>query len=135
MSGENTNEIIKNFFGDKLGIEVYDSDIDHTHKLKQKSSQNDGKPRPIIVKLVIHDLKNFIYLNKKKLKGTVVVITESLTAPRLHCLKILKELRKQKKISSFWTIDVNIIFMKENSKTKIWVEDIHKFNSYIANIY
>ena len=52
VSGENTNEIIKNFFWNKLGIEVYDSDIDRTHRLKQKSSQNDGKPRPIIVKLV-----------------------------------------------------------------------------------
>ena len=98
VSGENTNEIIKNFFWDKLGIEVYDSDIDRTHRLKQKSSQNDEKPRSIIVKLVSHDLKNFIYFNKKKLKGTVFLITESLTASRLRCLKILEELRKQKNI-------------------------------------
>ena len=97
VSGENTNEIIKNFIWDKLGIEVYNSDIDRTHRLKQTSSLNDGKPRPIIVKLVSHDLKNFIYFNKKKLKGTVFLITESLAAPRLRCLKILEELRKQKK--------------------------------------
>ena len=113
---------------------MYDSDIDRTHRLKQKISQNDGKPKPIIVKLVSHDLKNFIYFNKKKLEGTVFLITESLTAPRLRCLKILEELRKQKKIS-FWTIDGNITFMKENSKTKIWVEDIHKIDAYVADIY
>ena len=78
---------------DKLGIEVYVSDNNRTHRLKQKSSQNDGKPRPIIVKLVSHDLKNFIYFNKKKLKGTIFLITESLTAPKLRCLKNLEELR------------------------------------------
>ena len=39
LSGENTNEILKNFFLDKLGIEIHDSDIDRTHRLKQKSSQ------------------------------------------------------------------------------------------------
>ena len=49
VSAENTNEKLKNFFLGRLEIEVYDSDIDRTHRLKQKSSQNDGKPRPIIV--------------------------------------------------------------------------------------
>ena len=82
---------------------MYDSDIDQTHKLKQKNSQNDVKLRPIIVKLVSHDLKNLSYFNKK-LKETVFQITESLTAPKLHWLKILEELRKQKKYISLYII-------------------------------
>ena len=64
----------------------------------KKNSQNDVKLKPIIVKLVSHDLKNLSYFNKKKLKETVFQITESLTAPKLHWLKILEEIRKQKKI-------------------------------------
>ena len=77
---------------------MYDSDIDQTHKLKQKNSQNDVKLKPIIVKLLSHNLKNLSYFNKKKLKETVFQITESLTASKLHWLKILEEIRKQKKI-------------------------------------
>ena len=48
--------------------------------------------------------EEFCLLFEKKLRGTNYLITESLTRTRVECVKKLEELRKKKKISSYWTL-------------------------------
>ena len=50
-----------------------------------------GKPRPIIVKLCNYHDKEKMYQAKKNLKGTKIMIVESLTKRRLELLKRAKE--------------------------------------------
>ena len=69
---------MKKIFWNELGLEIYDSDIDKSHRLKQKHLQNESKPRQVIIKLLSHDLKN--YFSKKKVKSSKFLITESLTS-------------------------------------------------------
>ena len=50
-----------------------------------KTTKN--KPKPIIVKFVTHNDKDWVCYNKKKLKNQEYLITESLTSVRLQCMK------------------------------------------------
>ena len=74
---------------DELDITIdVDNDIDRSHRLGRFVQ---GKNRPIIVKLVRHNMKNKIYSNKKKLKGKKNSITESLTQFRVQKLNQARE--------------------------------------------
>ncbi|KAK9729452.1 hypothetical protein QE152_g15939 [Popillia japonica] len=50
--------------------------IDCCHRLPGKQPNH----RPILVKFVTRDIKKRVYANKKKLKGSKIVIREDLTA-------------------------------------------------------
>ena len=72
----------------KLSLNFDGTAIKRSHRLGKP--RTDGKPRAIIVRFWSSALRNDIFRNKKKLKGTGVVIIENLT---VHCLDILKEAR------------------------------------------
>jgi len=59
-----------------------DDSIDRYHCFKSVTTTKN-KPKPIIVKFVIHNDKDWVYYNKKKLKNQEYLITESLTSVRL----------------------------------------------------
>ena len=54
----------------------------------------------VTIKFARHNVKSLVYKNKKKLKGSEYLITESLTKTRKYCLRQLKELTKYGVISS-----------------------------------
>ena len=69
---ENTNEVVKDFFGKYLKIHINDHDVDRTHRLVSKPTGNTlSKERqriaPIIVKFTRHDQKQLIHSSKKLL--------------------------------------------------------------------
>jgi len=74
LKGENTDEIVKEFMNTNLGIKLNDLDIDRSHRLVRTGL--------IIIKFSLHNTKQLVYVNKKKLKGKTFLITESLTAKR-----------------------------------------------------
>ena len=90
-SGENTNEVCKNFFETSVGIKINSHDIDRSHRLgtftttlsASKTSRPNHvmnpKPKPIIIKFTRQDIKSEIYLAKRKLAETSFMITECLT--------------------------------------------------------
>jgi len=86
--GEDTDKIVLNFLKKKLDIELEDNSIDRSHCLKSITTKN--RPKPIIVKFVTHNDKDWVY-HKKKLKNQEYLITESLTSVRLQCMKKLKK--------------------------------------------
>ena len=67
-----------------MHVDVTLSDLDRTHCMDQKASSN--KPRAVIIKFGSYKTRKIIFLNKKRLKGTQVSITESLTAKRMGIL-------------------------------------------------
>ena len=56
------------------------------------------------------------------------MITESLTAIRLRCVKKLQELKYKGKISSFWTYDGSIFYTKKN-EDNTEPDSIYKVNN------
>ena len=52
-----------------------------------------GATSSIIVKFARHDVKNMVYSLKRKLAKKDFLITESLSAKRVRCMKKLKVLK------------------------------------------
>ncbi|KAI4458373.1 l1 transposable element-related [Holotrichia oblita] len=78
ITHENTCEVFVNLCREKLKINITNSDIDCCHRLAGK----EGTNKPIIVRFVRRDVKNKVFNDKRKLKGTRIVITEDLTRMR-----------------------------------------------------
>mgnify|MGYP001796697292 CR=1 FL=1 len=116
--GENTDKLVCDVIKDELDITIdIDKDIDRSHRLGRFKQD---KKRPIIVKLVRHNLKHKIYSNKKKLKGKKISITESLTQFRVQNLN---QAREEYGYKNVWTIDGRIYFKaKGDDKPKIYYD-------------
>lgn len=108
---ENTDEIVMDLCKNKLNINVSSSVIDSSHRLPGK----EGAHPPLIVKFVSRNIKNLIFANKKKLKGSSVIIKEDLTRKRAQ-LYVSACSRYGSKF--VWTRDGNI-FVKSNNSIKL----------------
>ena len=116
---ENTDEAVQRFIQEHLKITVQDKDIHRSHRLGNKSG-------PIIVKFCRHNLKQEIYFSKKQLKNKNYLITESLTTARIEAMNLLKQLKAQRKINSFWTIDDRIFYtVKSNPENKCIINPLN----------
>ena len=103
---EDTDETIKSFAADKLGLEITYMDIYRTHRLGRKQGT---KPRPIIVKFVPYNLRRKFMRERKKLKGQGMGIQELLTPFAEHLLGKTQELsRKAPWLKNVWTWDGRI---------------------------
>ena len=78
---ENTDNIVLNVIKEHLDIELSVKDLDRSHRIVKRNSSS--KRRPIIVKFISYNDRREIFNNKKRLKGTGVSITGSLTAGRM----------------------------------------------------
>lgn len=79
-AGENTNVLVLDIFNSTLNVNLSTTDIDRTHRIGRTSEK---KPRAIIIKFVSYQSKSLVYLNKKKFKGSKIVLREDLTRKRL----------------------------------------------------
>ena len=80
---ENVSVKLTHFFENKLGIQVNTNDMDFCYRLKRK----DGANGCVIVRFCQNWLKQEIFKNKKKLKGSKIVIKEDLTLRRVEVYK------------------------------------------------
>ena len=108
--GENTDQICIDLINEKLDINLTEKDIDRSHRIGMKKDDNN-KSRPIILKLVRYNTRKRIFLNKKRLKGTGVSITESLTVRKMD---ELKNARVEHGFENVWTVDGKIFFKQKN---------------------
>ena len=108
---ENTNEIIIKTFSEELGVEIKEDDLDRSHRLG-KPKRKDNKPRPIIVKFARYAVRREIFMNKRKLKGKRLLITESLTSSRMQ---LLGDAQRKYGVRNVWTSDGRVM-VKENDK-------------------
>ena len=80
-----------NVFEKNLGVTIPMDRIDRAHrlgKIQQRTAASVVKEgrRPIIVKFISYYDRNLVFTNKKKLKGTKLLITESLTVKRINIM-------------------------------------------------
>ena len=108
---EDTDAIIIEEIGTRLNVAISPEDIDRSHRLgKYKFGEGQKKGRPIIVKLVRHNLKSQIYKRKKLLKNSGLLVTERVTPRRSTFVRYAKEKCGQYNV---WTSDGEI-FCKLN---------------------
>ena len=120
--GENTDTLAADIIRSKLGVSLDPmKDIDRSHRTgsvrdasspstmvhpSEGASNRKSHPRPIIVKLSSYRKRREIIANRRKLKGTGVVIVEDLT---LKNQKLLSMARSVENVKSAWSSDGRII--------------------------
>lgn len=102
---ENTDTIITEIATKHLGFAVNPTDIDRSHRIGRKDHDN-GKPRAIIVKFSNYEGRNRFIKNRRKLKGTDIIIKEDLTKTNQE---LLQNTKKNPAVKSAWSHDGKII--------------------------
>ena len=106
---ENTKDLVLKTINENLDVKIPENEIDRSHRIGRK--KNGQKPRPIIVKLTRYNTKKKAFASKRKLKGTGVSITESLTAKRMEQLN---KARDKLGFTNVRTTDGKILFKRPN---------------------
>lgn len=100
---ENTDTVFINTVSTSLGVVLDARDLDRSHRLGKP--RQDGRPRPIIAKFSRYNARASVFAQKKKLKGSSVMLTESLTRTRVI---VLQEARKRYGNTNVWTLNGEI---------------------------
>ena len=90
----------------KLGLPIDRNCIDRSHRLGRMTGETSQKPRAVIVKLTSYAPRNDIFMVKRKLKGSKIVVTENLTKRRSE---LLTKARTAPNVAATWTTDGRII--------------------------
>lgn len=106
---------VEDIFVNKLGVE--NIVINDCFRL---GTATDGKIRPIIVNFENLQHRNLVFFNKKKLKGSKIVITEELVKSTYELLLCAKERLGKDKV---WTIGGKIITKLNGKKSVIKTEE------------
>lgn len=89
---ENANNIfseVLELFNNNLNIQVNKHQIDSCYRLGKKGPDK-RRPRPVIVRFCQRWVRDEIFFNKKKLKGSAFLITELLTSSNFALFKLAK---------------------------------------------
>lgn len=114
--GEDIDAVVQDFISKDLRLANIDvmTHVDRCHRLgpPKKITKDDVSKdevpkgrRPIIVKFCSYRTRSKLWLNKKLLKGTKKLITESLTIKRIELLNEAKKIFSQ---TNVWTSDGRI---------------------------
>ena len=101
VANENWKDKVCNVLQQKLGIDIKPDDITKIHQLDQLYNR-PGKPRPIILRFIAHYHQRGFIENRRKLKGTGIVITEEL---RQINYGTLNRAYKNERIESLWSTE------------------------------
>ena len=118
-SDEDTDQLVIDQCNEKLNLSITRDILERTHRLGPKREQG-GKPRAIIVKFCSYRNRRLVFINKKRLKGTGVMITESLTKARM---KLVKEVHKIVGDGNTWNSDGNVFAKKGQRIFKLTIKD------------
>ena len=95
---ENTDEIVLDVFRNIMGMRISIDEVERTHRLGRKANINTTREdrlsksgRPIIIKFSTYRKRQEILSNKKKFKGSGLVLMENLTKTRMHVLTKARE--------------------------------------------
>ena len=113
---EDTDKKAIDFFTKELGITVSSNHISRSHR----TGKRGRTPRPIIVRLLHHNMKVQILRKRRDLKAreTDFDIREDLTQCRRDILRYLHRDIPEGIIDKVWTID-GIVFMRPTSRTSV----------------
>lgn len=121
---EKTDEVVAKVFKDKLNISLPNDAIDRSHRLVRPKS---GKSRPIIVKFTRYNVRESVFLKKRLLKCTGMVVREDLTKYNLDVFNKAVEYFNYKNV---WSRDSMIHVKTKEQVVKIKsISDVEKLNS------
>jgi len=83
---EDTDLLVMHLAMRELGVYVSREDIEHTHRVGWPSSCKQ-KPRAIMVKFTNCHTRRMVFNNKRKLKGSRLMVREDLTAHRVGLVR------------------------------------------------
>ena len=114
---EDTDELVLNALVNKVGIQVQLTDIERTHRIGPRKAQTTRrtKSRPIIIRFASMRKRMEVFSSKKNLKGSDIVLTESLTPYRYELLQKAKE---KYGVKTTWTSEGRI-FTKSNGVLRL----------------
>ena len=119
---EDTDNLFIENVNSKLDLNIKARDLDRTHRIGKPA---ENKIRPIIAKFARYNKRKTVYTNKRKLKGTNVTITESLTKARMIKLNAAKDKFGKENV---WTTDGEILTKRGNKVVNInllWKNQYH----------
>ena len=119
VKDENTDRLVLHHLQKVTGNEVKITDLDRTHRLGPRKSAAEAVKsgnRPIIIKFVSYRVRKMVYDRKKALKGSGLVITESLTRLRMEWYRTVKDKVGQRNV---WTLDGTIYCVVDERLRKI----------------
>lgn len=119
-ANEDTDELILQQAQKMLGSSgISITDIDRSHRLGPRRTTATALkqgPRPIIVRFTNYRARQKIFSNKKSLKGSKQIITESLTKRRMNWFRRVRDILGSTKV---WTVDGRIMFIMGDKICKI----------------
>ncbi|CAH0558770.1 unnamed protein product [Brassicogethes aeneus] len=119
---ENVMEVIINIINTKFELNLNKNDISECYRLGKKTSQKHH--RPVIVAFVNKWKRNHVYVNKRKLKGSKVVVSEVLNKSQQELFKCVKEHINTNKLQmSYWTSFGNVYIQCGDTKRRIYSKD------------
>ena len=108
---EDTDQTVLKIINDVLKVPIAKNDINRSHRLGGKKS--DAKRRPIIVSFLSYGQRKLVFDNKKKLRGSKTVVTESLTKSRYA---LLQKCQVTYGRENCWTYDGRIYCVQDETK-------------------
>ena len=121
---QQTENIVLNVLNTKLGMKISSGDIDIAHRIGR--FQRDGN-RAIIVKFSSRKCKYAVIYNRKRLKGSPIVISEDLTSTNHRRLQKIKELHS---VTQAWTSEGKI-FAKSQDGLIALVKSTVQINEHV----
>uniref|UniRef100_A0A8D9B2G2 Uncharacterized protein n=1 Tax=Cacopsylla melanoneura TaxID=428564 RepID=A0A8D9B2G2_9HEMI len=113
VAEEDCMQYAVDMFRERLAVSVPLDRIDRAHRLGPvRQVGADTRPRPIIVKMLRYHDKRAVFVNKKKLKNSRQVITESLTKMRIAILNKARDHFGRERV---WTNDGKILIKPDGN--------------------
>lgn len=119
---ENVVVTVLSFLNSNLKVPYFkftEDMLDNCHRLGPYKG-NSKRSRPVIVKFLSYLVRKRVWLNKKHLKGTNFLITESLTSMRS---KVYQRARAAAGGRNVWTLDNRIYILMPSGKKKVITND------------
>ena len=114
---EDTDTVVTETLNEILQEKLTDIDIDRSHRIGRLKKGKQS--RPIIINFARYNIRNRVFKNKKKLKGTGVSITESLTQKRMQ---MLTKARNEFLFKNVWAQDGKILVKSDENTIKVYYD-------------
>ena len=109
---ENSKKVVIDMCKKDLKLDIREKDIDAAHRVG-KSNKNNKYSRSMIVRFVRRDTKFEIMRNRKKLKGSGVVVADDLCQ---EIIKVYNRVRNDPRVKDAWTWFGKIFVKDEGGK-------------------
>ena len=124
-TGEQTARVVCDFFERELGVRVHRTDISIAHRLQ---ARDDRPHRAIQVKFTRRQTKLDILRNRKKLRGTPVVIVEDMCS---SYMRIFNEMRDLVGKGNAWTWEGKIFVNIGGATKRVTMENKHEIEAEV----